>query len=220
MRPQIIAFDLNGTVLDMSALDPHFERDFGSPAYRESWFLELQTLWMTTIACGTFQPFEKLAKAALRILAAKQSIDLAKTDESSILDQMTELPAYADVAPALATLRSAGHRTVALTNGARRSAKKQLKFAGLTDAFEQLFAADEVEHYKPAPEPYRYAADELHVKPKKLLLVAAHAWDIEGAYQAGLQTAFVARPSKVLNPQGIKPDYAVSNLAELAAKLT
>src|SRR4051812_49583385 len=85
MRPQIIAFDLNGTVLDMSALDPHFERDFGSPAYRESWFLELQTLWMTTIACGTFQPFEKLAKAALRILAAKQSIDLAKTDESSIL---------------------------------------------------------------------------------------------------------------------------------------
>src|SRR5436305_2084544 len=101
MATQTIVFDLNGTLLDMSPLDPHFARAFGSAAQREKWFAQLQALWMTTIATGKYQPFEKLAKAALQMLAAKEGLELASSDQTLILTQMTLLPAFADVAPAL-----------------------------------------------------------------------------------------------------------------------
>ena len=73
MGPEIIVFDLNGTLLDLGVLDGHFERIFGSPDCREKWFEQLQILWMTTIVTGTYQPFEKLARAALEMLAAKEA---------------------------------------------------------------------------------------------------------------------------------------------------
>jgi 2-haloacid dehalogenase len=218
MGQDVIAFDLNGTLLDMGALDLHFQRIFAASGFREKWFEQLQNLWMTTIACGTFEPFEKLAKASLRMLAAKESVELASADETAVLKQMTNLPPYADVPPALSALRKSGYRLVALTNGARKSARMQLKNAGIASAFDEIFAADQVERYKPAPEPYRFVTKQLKIKPKKLLFVAAHAWDIQGAYQAGLQTVFLRRPRQVLNPLGTKPDYEVRDMAALAEK--
>jgi 2-haloacid dehalogenase len=39
-----IAFDVNETLLDLGALDPHFERAFGSAAVREQWFGQMLQL--------------------------------------------------------------------------------------------------------------------------------------------------------------------------------
>ena len=36
------------------------------------------------------------------------------------------------------------------------------------------------------------------------MMIAAHAWDISGAANAGCKTAFVERPGKVQNPVGAK----------------
>ena len=219
MRPEIIVFDLNGTLLDLAVLDGHFERVFGSPGQRERWFDQLQILWMTTIALGTYTPFAELAQAALQMLAVKESVELSSEDKKAITSQMGELPAFAEVPEALRQLRGGGFRLAALTNGARSSAKAQLEHAGIADAFEAVFSTDDVERFKPAPEPYLHVAKQLGVKPGKLLLTAAHAWDVAGAHQAGLSSAFVARPRQVLNPLATKPDYTVADLTELVRKL-
>ncbi len=219
MGPEIIVFDLNGTLLDLVVLDGHFARIFGSPGYREKWFEQLQILWMSTVATGTYQPLAKLAQAALEMLAARESVELSSTDEKAVASQLTELPAFAEVPAALVQLRAGGFRLVALTNGARKTAQAQLEHAGIADAFEAVFSTDDVERFKPAPEPYLHVAKQLDVKPGKLLMVAAHAWDVAGAHKAGLSSVFVARPRQVLNPLATKPDYTVNDLAELAGKL-
>lgn len=219
MGPEIIVFDLNGTLLDLAVLDGHFERIFGSSGSRERWFEQLQILWMSTIAIGTYQPFEKLAGAALEMLAAKENFELSPADEKIVLGQLTKLPAFVEVPEALGRLRAGGFRLVALTNGARKSAQAQLEHAGIADAFEAVFSTDEVERFKPAPEPYLHVGKQLDAKPGKLLMVAAHAWDVAGAHQVGLSSAFVARPRQVLNPLAAKPDYTVKDLAELASRL-
>ncbi len=219
MGPEIIVFDLNGTLLDLAVLDSHFARIFGAASYREKWFEQMQVLWMTTIACGTYQPFAKLAQAALEMLAAKEGVNLSSADEKAVASQMAELPAFAEVPQALGQLRAAGFRLVVLTNGARKSALAQLEYAGLKDAFEAVFSTDDVERFKPALEPYLHVAKQLDAKPGKLLLAAAHAWDVAGAQHAGLSSAFVARPRQVLNPLASKPDYTVNDLTELVRKL-
>jgi 2-haloacid dehalogenase len=206
MTPSVLAFDLNGTLLDMASLDGTFGRIFGSAAHRERWFEQLQVLWMTTLATGTFEPFETLAAAALRMVGPREGVDVSSGDQGELSARMAELPPFDDVPVALRALRAAGHRLVGLTNGTRKSARAQVAHAGLADPLDDVYAADQVERYKPAPEPYLYTAEAAGVEPARMLLVAAHAWDVAGAARAGLRTAFVRRPRQVLDPAGAKPD--------------
>lgn len=81
---------------------------------------------------------------------------------------------------------------------------RAITHAGLDRFFEEVLSADAVKCYKPGHKPYRMAAERLKVAPKDLCVVSTHAWDIEGARAAGLKTAFLARPRKVLNPDGVR----------------
>ncbi len=62
-------------------------------------------------------------------------------------------------------------------------------------------------------------AQRLGIAPDQMIMVAAHAWDIAGAAQAGCRTAFVERPGKVLNPIGTQPDLIGKDVQDVAMKL-
>lgn len=51
------------------------------------------------------------------------------------------------------------------------------------------------------------------------MMVAAHAWDLAGAKNVGLQTAFIARPGTALYPNVEQPDYVVNDLPQLVELL-
>ncbi len=48
------------------------------------------------------------------------------------------------------------------------------------------------------------------------MFVAAHGWDIAGALQAGLQTAFIERKGQSLYPLSPKPHFPGKDLTEIA----
>ena len=104
----------------------------------------------------------------------------------------------------------------ALTNSTQQVADAQIDNSGLREYFDQVLSADAVKRLKPAPEPYRMAAESLGVEIGQVRLVAAHAWDVAGALQAGCAAAFVARPGMVLNPLFERPDIVGSDLREVA----
>ena len=138
-----------------------------------------------------------------------------------VLDPLVERPEIVggdltEVADALSRLRDAGLRLAALTNSTEEVARAQLEHAGLIDAFELVLSADTVGRLKPAPEPYRMAAERLEVDVGEVRLIAAHAWDVAGAARAGCATAFVARPGKVLDPLVERPEIVGADLAEVA----
>lgn len=43
---RVCVFDVNETLLDMAALDPHFERLFGDATARGRWFGQFQHSWL------------------------------------------------------------------------------------------------------------------------------------------------------------------------------
>jgi 2-haloacid dehalogenase len=216
MTTPTLLFDVNETLLDMSALDPLFEQTFGTAHVRQDWFLILQGLWMTATLTDSFKPFDTLAAAALTMTAERDGRPLQTHDRERILNAMKTLPAHADAHSALDLLRASGVRLAALSNGSLKGVTLQLQHAKLVDKFDAIFAADQVKQYKPASAPYLFAARKLKLKPSAVDLVAAHAWDIAGAAAAGLHTVFVRRPGKTLNPSGTKPDIVVSDLTEFA----
>lgn len=214
---RVCVFDVNETLLDLAALDPLFERAFGDAGVRRSWFQQvLQSAFLATIT-GAYSDFGAIGAAALEMTAEREGVRLSEGDRRSILGGMRELPPHPEVPAALDLLRDAGLRLAALTNNTAEVAEAQLENAGISDRFERILSADTVRRLKPAPEPYRAAAEALGVETSQVRLVAAHAWDVAGAMRAGCAAAFVARPGMVLDPLAEPPDVVGADLSEVAA---
>ena len=213
IAPRVVAFDVNETLLDLRALDPHFVRVFGDAAVRPLWFAQMLQLAFVGAITGEYLDFTTAQRRALRMLATRRGVPIADADAAAIADQMTHLPAHDDVVPALEALGRTGAAIVALTNSPSAVADAQLRNAGIRDRFAQALSADSVRRLKPAPEPYRMAAERTGVAPSDLMLVAAHGWDISGALAAGCRAAFVARPGALLDPEGPPPEIVAGGLA-------
>jgi 2-haloacid dehalogenase len=213
---RVCVFDVNETLLDLGALDPHFERIFGDASTRQAWFGQFLTSWLTAMVTGVYEEFSKIGGTALEMVAERQGVKLSDEDKGQILGGMQELPPHPEVEENLARLRDAGIRLAALTNSTQQVADAQIDNSGLREYFDQVLSADAVKRLKPAPEPYRMAAENLGVEIGQVRVVAAHAWDVAGALQAGCAAAFVARPGMVLNPLFEHPDIVGSNLREVA----
>ncbi len=215
----VCLFDLNGTLLDLSVLDPHFQNAFGSPGARQLWFSQLTQLMLTDVALGAYTEFSLLAGAALEMVAARRGVALPAGAAKDILAGMRRLPAFPDVPDALGRLQRAGIRLAALTQSSPEAAREQVEHARLAPYFERIFSADAVGQLKPGPKPYALAVAEMGAAPGTTRLVAAHAWDIAGALHAGLWAAFVARPGQALCPTGPQPDITGAGLGEVADRI-
>ncbi len=213
---QLFVFDVVGTLLDLSALDPLFEQHLGIASARKEWFAELLKCTLTSAATNAYLPFNRLAQAALQSVEELHGRRLSDEAREQILQAMRKLPAYPDVKPGLKLLKESGNRIVALTNSGREAASDALRSAGVLKYFESVLSVENVQRFKPAAEPYRWAAQELKVGISAITLVAAHSWDICGATWAGCQTAFVQRPEQVLSQVIPRPKYLVAHLMDLA----
>lgn len=216
---RVLVFDVNETVLDIGVLGPHFARAFGSADVLQEWFSSVLLYSNVVTLAGPYGDFAAVAGAALDMVAAARSVSLSPADRQRILGGIRELPAHPDVRPALVRLRSAGFRLVTLTNSAPAAVEAQLRFAGLDGFFERSFSVDTVKRFKPAPEPYEHVARELGVPTSQLRVVAAHAWDVLGALQAGCAAAFVSRPGKALFPMGPRPDVSAPTLSGVVDRI-
>lgn len=213
---RVQVFDVNETLLDLAAMDPHFQRVFGDAGMRPVWFGQMIQSALLATVTGAYRQFGEHALAALEMLAEQTGTELTAGDREAIAGQMRQLPAHPEVRGALERLRDEGFRMAALTNSTLEVARAQLEHAGLIDLFDEVLSADAVKRLKPAPEPYRMAAERLGVGVREVRLVAAHGWDVAGARHAGCAAAFVARPGKVLDPLAEPPDLVADDLDEVS----
>ena len=216
---KVIAFDVNETLLDLRALDPYFEELFGSAALRPQWFGQMLQIAFVGGLTGRYVDFGTAQRAALKMLGARQQIEIDDQTASTMVDRMRSLPAHPEVAEALTRLSETPLRLVALTNSTADVAADQLSNAGIRDAFEGAFSADAVKALKPARAAYELVAGECDVPLSDVRLVAAHAWDISGALAAGARAAFVARPGMVLSPVGPQPDVQGGDISEVVDRI-
>ena len=217
--PRIIVFDVNETLLDVSALEPDFVRVFGDGRALREWFSTLLLYSEVATLAGPYADFPAIGGAALEMTAMSRGMQISVEDRDRILESMLALPAHQEVPAGLQRLRDAGLRLVALTNSSPSAVHAQLRNAGLSALFEREFSVESVRRFKPAPEPYQFVARELGVATGGLRMVAAHAWDIVGAMRVGCAAAFVARPGKVLYPLAPPPDIVGPDLRVVADQI-
>ena len=213
---RVLAFDVNETLLDLGALDPHFEAAFGDVSVRRQWFSQMLQLAFVGAITNHYVDFTSAQHGALAMLAEGQGVDLLAGAAEDIVGAMHTLPAHPEVDEALTRLREGGFTLAALTNSPLDVAHDQLHNAELHHHFDRVLSADQVKALKPRAEPYEFVADTYGVGPAEVRLVAAHGWDIAGALAAGCRAAFVARPGAALNPLADRPDVVGADLGEVA----
>lgn len=196
LRPLAVAFDVNETLTDLAPVAQVFTRLGFAPEALRWWFAALLRDGMALAASGGSSGFADLAMAALDEVAGGAGITLPSDAGDQVMDAMRAVPLHPDVAPALDLLANAGVPAYALTNGAAAFARALLTAGGVVDLLAEVLSVDAVGHWKPRPEPYRYAAQLAGVPVERLALVAVHPWDTHGAASAGLVTGWVDRAER------------------------
>ena len=63
----------------------------------------------------------------------------------------------------------------------------------LEDVLDSVFSVDTIGVFKPAPQVYQLAADQLGSTPEEILFFSSNAWDVSGAAAFGFQAVWVNR---------------------------
>ena len=219
LKPQLLIFDVNETLLDLSPLKDSINSALENDLGFEVWFPQLLHYSLVETLTDNYRDFSEIAAAVFKMTAEKFNKNFSDEEVKEILSKITELPPHADVVKGLQKLKEEGFIMVALTNGKPNVAKDQLEFAGLTSYFDEILSVEVVKKYKPATETYNFVTRKFGVENSMAMMIAAHGWDIAGAKRAGLKTAFISRPGKSLYPLADSPDLIFSTILELSESL-
>ena len=191
-----LVFDVFGTLVDWRSGIADAFRASGVPgdpaALADAWRARYRPI-LAEVNEGArpWGDFDELHLATLDDLLADRGLDLSTEERRRLVEAWHRLDPWPDVRTGLESLR-ADFVTATLSNGHLALLVDLARHGDLR--FDCLLSAELARAYKPAPEAYRSAASLLGTEPGELMLVAAHPWDLEGARDAGLRTAFLDRP--------------------------
>ncbi len=218
--PSVIVFDVNETLSDMKPLGAAFAR-FGMPeGTARLWFTEILRDGFALTASANNPSFAEIATDILRRFIA-QGVGTGDVEEQvvHIMGAFMGMSLHPDAAPGVKGMGPIA-QLVTLANGAAAAADSLLTRGGVRDEFSRLLSVQDAPRWKPAREAYEYAAEELGEPADRLLLVAAHPWDIHGANAAGLQTAWINRAGAAYPSYFSPPTIEADDLVALAATLS
>jgi 2-haloacid dehalogenase len=206
-----VLLDVNGTLTDPSAIGGVWGRpDLGERVLQHA----ISTAMVAALLHDGERTFRDHLSAAIDVVAA--AADLNPDASAQALDSAASLPARPGAADALATLRGANLRIVALTNSGADGGRTTLKGCGLLPFVEQVLGVDAVSTYKPHPDVYSYALAELEEDPNQVALIATHPWDLAGAAHGGMRTAWVRHLPRAWPSVFPDPDVQADTLTCLA----
>lgn len=222
MKPFILVFDVNETLIDIESIAPLFHRIFGEGKIVREWFNQLILYSNTITLSGLYTNFFSLGQGVLEMLGNIHGVQVKPSDVEELRTRMLTMKSHPDSGPGLTMLKDAGFRMVTCTNSPPNpNGTSPLEHAGLAHFFERQLSVDEVRAFKPSRDVYHMVAQQLGVPTSACCMVAAHVWDTIGAQSAGFAAALVARPGNapLMMKELPQPQIVAPDLPGVASKL-
>nr|WP_316642802.1 haloacid dehalogenase type II [uncultured Roseateles sp.] len=227
-----LIFDVFGTLVDWRTCVARETRQALTPlgitldweAFADAWRDEYQPA-MEEVRSGriAFGKLDGLHRRNLDVVLSRLGLG-EQVDEStrqSLNLAWHRLDAWPEVPAALARLRpryllapcSNGNISLMVALARRNSLP-----------WDAVLGAELARDYKPKPVVYLSAVSAFDLRPEQVMMVAAHSSDLAAAAQAGLRTAFIARPDERGAGLGescptVPVDLQAADLAALAGML-
>ena len=216
--PDVIVFDVNETLSDMGPLGEAFAAERAPASLARTWFAGILRDGFAVAAAGGNTGFAEVAQDSLIRLLSEHEVPAPGESAERIVGTLKSLDVHPDVVPGIEALHQVAE-LITLSNGATQVADTLLKGAGVRGHFAELLSVEDAPAWKPARSAYDYAATHRGTDPQRMLLVAVHPWDIHGAHQAGLGTAWINRTGAQYPGYFSPPDLEAVDLPELADQL-
>jgi 2-haloacid dehalogenase len=198
--PRALLFDVFGTVVDWRASIIREVRRVGRakgvsgdwPAFADAWRAGYAPA-MERVRRGalSWQTIDALHRLILDGLLPEFGLRLSEREKRDLNLAWHRLAPWKDSVRGLTRLK---RRFVigSLSNGNVALLVDMAKHAALP--WDCVLSGELFHHYKPDPEVYLGAAALLGLRPREVMLVAAHKSDLAAARRCGMQSAFVRRP--------------------------
>jgi len=210
LSPQVLAFDVFGTVVDwhsgiareVCALRPEVDGNAFALAWRAGYQPAMRRVMSGELGWTLIDDLHRLI---LDGLLAQFGLDsLGEAELKHLNKAWHRLDPWPDVLAGLARLKSR-HIICTLSNGNIGLLANMAKRAGLP--WDCVLSAEVFRAYKPDPATYLGVAKVFDVDPGRVMLVAAHQDDLAAARACGLQTAYIERPTEfgAAQPKDVSP---------------
>src|SRR5271167_188708 len=87
----LIVFDVNETLLDLTTMEPTFERIFGDKGAMRLWFANLILYSAALTVAGRYVPFTDIGSAVMKMLADTHGIKIGDKDKKELTDVADQL---------------------------------------------------------------------------------------------------------------------------------
>jgi 2-haloacid dehalogenase len=227
-QARVLVFDTFGTVVDwhgsivreLERSYPNLNADAFAKAWREQYHPMMQKVMSNVLP---WTKIDDLHRSILnQILDEFDHAHLNEDQRRHLNFVWHRLKPWPDSVQGLQRLKTK-YVIAPLSNGNMSLLTNMAKAAGLP--WDCILSAELFKAYKPDPRTYLGVLDLFELKPSEVMMVAAHASDLQAARSCGLQTAFIYRPLEWgLNPPQparlfTEFDLTCSSIEDLASQL-
>jgi 2-haloacid dehalogenase len=220
MAREALCFDMYGTLCDTGSVTDRLGQVLG---VTDDLVRAIDRLWRRKQLqysyhrgqMAAYRPFWTVTGDALDYALDFYDVATDPGDREQILEAYNHLDPFPGAVDALARLGEAGYTRVILSNGNPEMLETLAANAGLASHLDDVVSADEVGTFKPAPAVYENAAARVDRDVGDCRLVSSNAWDVAGASNAGMATAWINRKREPPERLGERADLAVASLVAL-----
>jgi 2-haloacid dehalogenase len=211
-----VVFDIIGTCFSLEKPRQRLV-ELGAPAYAlQLWFAQTLRDAFALSHAGDYRPLKEVLEAQLPRTLKMIGVEASSVELSSVVNSFAELEPQPGALESFRLLTTAGWKLVALTNGSEDSTRKLLDHADALQHFTDILSCDAIQKTKPHPDVYNLVTQGAE---GDVWMVAVHAWDIAGAANSGLRTAFINQEEKDYLSIYPQPEVVATNLVEAANKI-
>ena len=195
---QHAVFDAYGTLFDVHSAASRHQARLGEKAQAVSalWRTkQLEYTWLRSLM-QRYVDFWQVTQDSLDYALDSHGIDdiILRQD---LLNAYQELACYQEVPETLLNLKALGLGTAVLSNGAPKMLEAAVLNSNIEKILDSVFSVDSIGIFKPAPQVYQLATDQLGCTPEEILFFSSNAWDVSGAATFGFQAVWVNRFGQV-----------------------
>lgn len=222
---EVLCFDVYGSthnqysepVLDALAAETGVSIPVADDIAREWIQRELRYTFEVTLM-DAYDTAWNLTEAALSYTLESYGLDADEETTAAIMAAYEHLEPFESWDP-LDRLQAAGHDLYILSNGDPEMLETLATNTGMDEHLDGIVSAQEVRAYKPSPEVYTNIQSHVDREIEECRMVATHLFDLAGAANAGMQTAFVDRYDVPARRLDFEPDLTVPTYEQLADEL-
>ena len=211
--PSALVFDAYGTLFDVHSVQARCEALWPGKGAQlsQTWRAkQLEYTWQRSLT-RRYAPFSQVTEDALLYACEFLGLRIDGPQRQALLQEYRRLALFPDVLPAFRKL--SGCKLAILSNGSPDMLDPLVAQCGL--AFDAVLSVDAKQVYKPAPEVYQLAVDELRTPKTQIAFVSSNCWDALGAKAFGFTVYWINRSGAPVDRLGLQPDEIVKSLNEI-----